>query len=411
MDRTDSPVPDAPRRGYASPLIDALRRNGHVLTLDGLTLLAAARFGFCWGVDKAVEIVEDALETYPGRRIWLVNQMIHNPAVNRDLIRRGIRFIKGAYADGGGFEAVRAEDVAVIPAFSSSVDEVKRLEAIGCTVIDTTCPWVLKPHLRTKRNIEAGFTTVIHATLGHDETRATCSLVVHEKGRYLVVRDEAEAGVLCDYLTGAIDGEALLAGLGAGASPGFDPGRDLGKIALINQTTMLASESRAIGAMIRRAVADRYGEDDLKDRFRDFDTICNATQDNQDAMVALVEEGRLDLMLVVGGFGSSNTRNLARIAWKKIPTYHIEDAEDLGLRRIRYRRVDGDEPVETSDWLPAEGPLRVGFTAGASTPDTKLAEVMVRLAALRGVDLEAAIADGSALAGAGGSGNRPGSPV
>jgi len=374
------------RQAYGSPLVDHLRAHGYRLTAGRLTLLCAEKFGFCWGVDKAVDIVQHAIDSYPGRRIWILNQIIHNPAVNRDFMARGARFIKGDYAESGGFDAVRETDVAIIPAFSAEMEDIEKLRAKGCTVIDTTCPWVLKPHLRTKRNIEAGFTTVIHATLGHDETNATCSLIRHEGGKYVVIRNLEEAGWLRDFLLGRLPAGVLLERLGEGASPGFDPETDLGRIALINQTTMLASESREIGRMIEAAIRERDG--DTARGFRDFDTICNATQENQDAMVDLVAGGNLTLMMVVGGYNSSNTKNLARIAQLRgVPTYHIEDAGSLEGDRIRYQPVESSRRVEQDGWLPAEGDLRVGFTAGASTPDTRLAAVMERVAELAGVTL------------------------
>ncbi|NNF06636.1 MAG: 4-hydroxy-3-methylbut-2-enyl diphosphate reductase, partial [Candidatus Eisenbacteria bacterium] len=385
------PVPpegsEANRQSYASTLVDQLRANDYRLEEGRVTLVMARMFGFCWGVDKAVEIVQDALAAFPNRQIWLVNQMIHNPAVNQDLISRGIKFIKGTYSDGQGFAAVSKDDVAIIPAFSSAVEEILELEKIGCEVIDTTCPWVLKPHLRTKRNIEAGFTTLIHATLGHDETRATCSLITHEKGKYLVVRDLDETQLVIDFIRGANTAEDLMKALGNAASPDFDPEKDLTQVALINQTTMLASESREIGKRVQDVMIERYGEDAIKEHFRDFDTICNATQDNQDAMLNLVDKENLDLMIVVGGFESSNTKNLARIAWKKVPTYHIEDSNDLSPDQVRHLPVDSYESVTSQDWLRSEGPLCVGFTAGASTPDTKLAEVIAKVTELAGESL------------------------
>jgi 4-hydroxy-3-methylbut-2-enyl diphosphate reductase len=376
------------RQAYGSPLVDALRAHGYTLAAGRLTIFCAEAFGFCWGVDKAVDIVQQAMDTYPGKRIWILNQIIHNPAVNRDFIDRGARFIKGSYAEGNGFADVTPDDVAIIPAFSAEVGDIERLKTIGCTIIDTTCPWVLKPHLRTKRNIEAGFTTVIHATLGHDETNATCSLIEHEGGKYVVVRNVDEARILCRAIEGKAEAAELMEILGKGTSPGFDPERDLKRIALINQTTMLASESREIGRMIEGAVRRRDGEADLAQGFRDFDTICNATQENQDAMVAMVETKSLDLIMVVGGYNSSNTKNLARIAHVHgVPTYHIEDASSLQPDRIRHQPIDRYEVIETLDWLPSRGSLRVGFTAGASTPDTRLAAVIERLAELSGETL------------------------
>jgi 4-hydroxy-3-methylbut-2-enyl diphosphate reductase len=376
------------RQTYASTLVDHLRTHGYFLSAGRLTILSATKFGFCWGVDKAVDIVQKAIDTYPGKRIWILNQIIHNPAVNRDFMNRGARFIKGSYAAPEGFAGVSPDDVAIIPAFSAEVEDIERLKAIGCTIIDTTCPWVLKPHLRTKRNIEAGFTTVVHATLGHDETNATCSLIRHEGGKYVVLRNVEEARVLCDFLEGKVSARELLDRLGEAASPGFNPDRDLEHIALINQTTMLASESREIGRMIESALRHR-SNGKPQESFRDFDTICNATQENQDAMVDLVENGHLTFMMVVGGYNSSNTKNLARIAHLRgIPTYHIEDASSLEANRIQHQLVNGEGVIETQNWLPREGELRVGFTAGASTPDTRLAAVMERLAELAGVSIE-----------------------
>ena len=380
------------RQSYASNLVDRPPAPTAISSPRGrLRVFCAEKFGFCWGVDKAVDIVQEAIDAYPGKRIWILNQIIHNPAVNRDFIERGARFIKGSYAEGRGFAEVNSDDVAIIPAFSAEVEDIERLKAIGCTIIDTTCPWVLKPHLRTKRNIEAGFTTLIHATLGHDETNATCSLILHEGGKYLVVRGLAEARAVCDFLVGKMSASDLMGLLGEGTSPGFDPETDLRRVALINQTTMLASESREIGEMVREAIGIRDGEE-TQEAFRDFDTICNATQENQDAMKQMVEEKHPDIMMVVGGFNSSNTKNLARISHVRgIPTYHIEDPSGLEPDRIRYQPVDSLEIVEARDWFPAEGEIRVGFSAGASTPDTKLAAVIERVGELAGVDLHSGL--------------------
>lgn len=376
------------RLTYSSEIVDHFRQNGYRLTAGRLTLFCAEKFGFCWGVDKAVDIVEHAITSYPGHRIWILNQIIHNPAVNLDFIARGASFIKGAYAEGDGFDDVGPDDVAIIPAFSAEVEDIEELKRIGCTIIDTTCPWVLKPHIRTKRNIEAGFTTIIHATLGHHETNATCSLIRHEGGAYILVHDPGEARLLCDFMEGKATADELMTLLKEGASPGFDPEKDLRQVALINQTTMLAAESREIGEMIEAAIQLRDGAANTKDSFRDFDTICNATQENQDAMVSMVERSNLDLMLVVGGYNSSNTKNLARIAdLRGISTFHIEDSQSLDSDRIIFQPVAAREIVEKSDWLASDGPLRIGFTAGASTPDTKLAAVIERVCDLAGVNL------------------------
>ena len=389
-DRAGSSAED--RQTYASSLIDYLRRNGHTITAGRLTISCAEKFGFCWGVDKAVEIVQQVIDSYPGKQIWILNQIIHNPAVNRDFVSRGAKFIKGSYAEPGGFEKVTSDDVAIIPAFSAEVEDIDRLKQIGCVIIDTTCPWVLKPHLRTKRNIEDGYTTIIHATLGHDETSATCSLIRSAGGKYVVLRDTDEAEVLCDYLRGDLSAAEFLKTLGKGMSSGFDPERDLERVALINQTTMLASESREIGVRIEKAMTESSRVGSAEEVFRDFDTICNATQENQDAILGMVETAPPDLMIVVGGYNSSNTKNLARISHVRgVPTFHIEDASSLETGVIHFQPIESNQVTKKTGWLPAAGPLRVGFTAGASTPDTKLAAAMERVAELAGVKLHEAV--------------------
>ena len=298
------------------------------------TISCAEKFGFCWGVDKAVEIVQQAIDSYPGKQIWILNQIIHNPAVNRDFISRGAKFIKGSYAEAGGFEKVSADDVTIIPAFSAEVEDIDRLKQIGCVIIDTTCPWVLKPHLRTKRNIEDGYTTVIHATLGHDETNATCSLIRSEGGKYVILRDMNEAEILCQFLAGNLSSEEFLTTLGKGLSLNFNPDRDLKRVALINQTTMLASESREIGIRIEKVIRESGQSQPVEEAFRDFDTICNATQENQDAILGMMETSPPDLMIVVGGYNSSNTKNLARISdVREVPTFSYRGCLKPGGQR------------------------------------------------------------------------------
>ncbi|HWN81367.1 MAG TPA: hypothetical protein VNM87_04680, partial [Candidatus Udaeobacter sp.] len=251
-----------------------------------------------------------------------------------------------------------------------------------------TCPWVERPHRRTERLIGEGFSLVIHGKVGHDETRATCSLIRNRGGHYVVVSDLSEADALCRVLGGQ-DRVAFGAIPAAAASPGFDPDRHLERVGVINQTTMLASESREIARRIGVAIGERYGQDALKDHFRDFDTICSATQENQDAVLELLAEPDLDLMIVVGGYSSSNTHNLARIAAQRVPTYHIEEPREITADAIQHQPVDRPGRVVTRDWLPA-GQVVVGFTAGASTPDQQLGQVIERVMA---------IASGGELAG------------
>jgi 4-hydroxy-3-methylbut-2-enyl diphosphate reductase len=269
----------------------------------------------------------------------------------------------------------------VIPAFSAEVEDIERLAARGCSVLDTTCPWVERPHRRTERLIGEGFSLVIHGKVGHDETRATCSLIRNRGGHYVVVSDLTEADYLCAVLRGEADTTAIGALPIGATSPGFDPHTHLQRVGLINQTTMLASESREIARRIGLALSDRHGVAHLKEHFRDFDTICSATQENQDAVLALLAEPDLDLMIVVGGYESSNTHNLARIAAQRVPTYHIEEPREIDVDTIHHQRIDQPVRVVTRDWLPA-GPVVVGFTAGASTPDQQLGQVIERVMAI-----------------------------
>ena len=389
--------PDA-RYTYRSPLVDRLREAGE-LQAGRLRLLLPPSFGFCWGVDRALAMVRDARAELGDRPMWLINSIIHNPRVNDDMRRMGIGFLKGPLAEPGAIGRLGPEDVVVVPAFSAEVEEMQLLEQRGVEIVGTTCPWVIKPHKRALKYLREGFTTVVHGTVGHDETRATCSLVRHHGGQYVVVHNMEEAGILADYLEGRIDDATLAAGLHPRAvEPGFDPAGDLRRIGVINQTTMLASESRAISERLRQALLARDGEDGLAESFRDFDTICAATQDNQDAAHLVAGKGP-DLFLVVGGYDSSNTRNLARVGdGHQVPAYHIESPEDLDADRLRHRDRDSGEIAEARGWLPSAGPVAVAFTAGASTPDAILGKVVERVVELAGESLPASdtsVADGA----------------
>jgi 4-hydroxy-3-methylbut-2-enyl diphosphate reductase len=261
-----------------------------------------------------------------------------------------------------------------------------QLTAQGCTLVDTTCGSVLNVWKNVTRYAQDGFTSIIHGKMKHEETRATASQALrYTGGRYLVVLDREEARVVCDYIRQGGDRTAFMARFAAASSPGFDPDRDLVRIGCANQTTMLMSESLSIGEMFREAIAERYGADSVSAHFRAFDTICSATQERQDAVIALLNEQPLDLMLVVGGYNSSNTCNLARICADRVRTFHIAEPDCLvSSAEIRHRPVGapstttGREDV-TRDWLPLEGPLTVGLTAGASTPNNIVGQVISRL--------------------------------
>jgi len=368
---------------YHSALVDEVRAAGHRHVAGRLTIHLAREFGFCYGVDRAVDYAYQARRRFPDRRVSLTGEIIHNPHVNDQLRAAGIRFLSDP---GESVDRLDATDVVILPAFGVAVGDMLRLQELGCTLVDTTCGSVLNVWKNVARYATDGFTAVIHGKVHHEETRATASQALkHPRGRYLVVLDRDEARVVCDYIRHGGDRSAFLDRFGHAASPGFDPDHDLERIGCANQTTMLMSESLEIGEMFRSAMADRYGEAALDGHFRAFDTICSATQERQDAVLALLDETPLDRMLVVGGYNSSNTCNLARICAERVRTFHIADDTSLiSAREIRHRRIGqpstSREPEATSlDWLPADGPVSIGLTAGASTPNNIVGRVIAAL--------------------------------
>ncbi|MDP6963765.1 MAG: 4-hydroxy-3-methylbut-2-enyl diphosphate reductase [Planctomycetota bacterium] len=370
--------PSTVRQSYRCELVEELRSAGSK-TVGEVTILLPQSLGFCWGVDRALSMVQEARAQYQGRPLWLISSIIHNPRVNSDLRNQGIGFLRGEHSKPGDWEALSENDVVIVPAFSATVEDMDHLRQRKVAIVDTTCPWVIKPHKRTLKYVKEGFTTVIHGTVGHEETEATCSLILANGGHFVVVYSLQEAECLSAFIEGEASAAELKCSLREGSfSPGFDFETHMQRLGLINQTTMLASESRAIGERLLQAISKRDGQDMVADYFRDFDTICRATQDNQDAASAVVDKNP-DLYLVVGGYDSSNTKNLARVGHRLgIPAYHIEGPHCLG-DQLEYRHRTSGEILRCSDWLPAKRPLTVAFSAGASTPDTLLGEVIERL--------------------------------
>jgi 4-hydroxy-3-methylbut-2-enyl diphosphate reductase len=366
------------RLTYRSELVEELRAVGSK-TVGDLELLLPNSLGFCWGVDRALAMVEQAHRDYAGRPMWLISSIIHNPRVNADLREQGIGFLRGRHAIPGAWEQLNQEDVVIVPAFSATVEDMNYLRERGVTVVDTTCPWVIKPHKRTLKYLKEGFTTVIHGTVGHEETAATCSLIESEGGHFVVVYSIEETEVLAGFLEGTVDAKFLRENLRPGSlSSGIHVEWDLQRLGVINQTTMLASESRAIGDRLKAALLKRDGEAALAENFRDFDTICRATQDNQDAAAA-VAELQPDIYLVVGGYDSSNTKNLARVGRRLgVPAFHIEGPHCIN-DSLEHRHRESGEILFEAGWLPSIRPIKVAFTAGASTPDALLGEVIERL--------------------------------
>jgi 4-hydroxy-3-methylbut-2-enyl diphosphate reductase len=366
---------------YHSALVQQIKANDFRHENGRLTVLLAREFGFCYGVDRAVDYAYQARRRFPDQAVFLTGEIIHNPHVNDQLRAQGIRFLSDAHENR---DSVGPDDVVILPAFGVTVEELLRLSKAGCTLVDTTCGSVLNVWKNVSRYARDGFTSVIHGKHWHEETQATASQAVQVPGgQYLVVLDKAEAALACDYIRGLGDKTAFLERFAQAASPGFDPDVHLQRVGCANQTTMLSTESMEIGEMFRAAMRERYGEASLSERFRAFDTICSATQDRQDAVVRLLADELLDLMLVIGGYNSSNTCNLARICAERLPTFHIaEPAGIISVNAIQHKPSGRKQEIVTEGWLPETGPVRVGLTSGASTPDNLMDAVIRRLDAL-----------------------------
>ena len=372
---------------YQSDLIASLRTHGHELREGRLTVRLAEAFGFCWGVERAVAMAYETRRHYPTERIWITNEIIHNPSVNDHLREMDVLFIP---VDNGvkDFSEVATGDVVILPAFGATVQEMQLLNERGCHIVDTTCPWVSKVWNTVEKHKKQAFTSIIHGKVKHEETLATSSFA----GTYLVVLDLAEAQMVCDYILAsgaaaadpaerAAARQAFMARFALASSPGFDPDRDLNRLGVANQTTMLKSETEEIGRMFERTMLQRFGPIEINEHFLAFNTICDATQERQDAMFALVDEP-LDLMVVIGGYNSSNTTHLQEIAVSRgIHSFHIDTPERIGPgNRIEHKPLGGD--LEVLDPFLPEGPIRVGITSGASTPDRVVEDVIQRLIAL-----------------------------
>jgi len=386
---------------YTGHLVDLLKDREYSLTVGDVTIRLAKEFGFCYGVERAVDYAYQARKKFPDRTIYLAGEIIHNPHVNSKLQAMGITFLmpekrevgsgKGEAGKAGGhidFSGVKAEDVVILPAFGVTITDFEVLRQIGCVMVDTTCGSVLNVWKRVESYARDGLTSLIHGKHYHEETRATASQAEkYEGGQYFIVRNMAEAQLVCDFIEGRMSASALMERFAHAASPSFDPERDLRRIGVANQTTMLARESLAIGELVGRSMAHARGDEYAKENFRTFDTICSATQERQDAVVELLREP-LDVMVVIGGYNSSNTLSLAALCSETVRTFHVEDAEDIdpASGAIRYRPLGGKEETASADWIPSTGPVRIGVTAGASTPNNKIGEAVGRIFATRGID-------------------------
>ncbi|MEG4271732.1 MULTISPECIES: 4-hydroxy-3-methylbut-2-enyl diphosphate reductase [unclassified Microcoleus] len=362
---------------YQSSLIQQIRDNNYRLERGAVTIRLAEAFGFCWGVERAVAIAYETRQHFPTERIWITNEIIHNPSVNQHLRDMEVGFIaveKGQK----DFSVVDSGDVVILPAFGASVQEMQLLNDKGCKIVDTTCPWVSKVWNTVEKHKKKDYTSIIHGQYKHEETVATSSFA----DKYLIVLNWQEAEYVSNYILHGGDRAEFLAKFSKAYSAGFDPDLDLERVGIANQTTMLKTETENIGKLFEKTMMRKFGPENLSEHFLSFNTICDATQERQDAMLSLVEE-KLDLMLVIGGFNSSNTTHLQEIAIDKtVPSYHIDCAERiLPGNRIEHKPLGGDLVV-TEGWLP-DGKIVVGVTSGASTPDRVVEDAIDRIFAMK----------------------------
>lgn len=362
---------------YQSHLIQEIRQNNYRLERGDVTILLAEAFGFCWGVERAVAMAYETRQHFPGDRLWITNEIIHNPSVNQRLREMEVNFIDVVNGE-KDFSGVAKGDVVILPAFGASVEEMQLLNDRGCTIVDTTCPWVSKVWNSVEKHKKKEHTSIIHGKYNHEETIATSSFA----GTYLIVLNMAEAQKVCDYILHGGDRQEFLDYFANAHSAGFDPDQDLVRLGVANQTTMLKSETEMIGKLFEKTLLQKYGPIELNNHFMSFNTICDATQERQDAMFDLVEED-LSLMVVIGGFNSSNTTHLQEIAVEHgIPSVHIDSGDRIGPgNRVEHKPLGKDLEV-LEPWLPA-GKITVGVTSGASTPDKVVEEVMKKILAIK----------------------------
>jgi 4-hydroxy-3-methylbut-2-enyl diphosphate reductase len=376
---------------YRSDLVERIRANGHILSAGALTIKLAKEFGFCYGVERAIDLAYAARRAYPDRRIFLLGEIIHNPEVNDQIRRMGIVTIAGKPGD-EEINQLRPEDLVIIPAFGTEVSTRRKLEEKGCLFVDTTCGDVMSVWKRVRQYSKDSVTSIIHGKSWHEETKATSSQArASGGGHYLVVFTLAETDYVCSYILNGGDKAEFLNKFKGAYSEGFDPDIHLAAIGVANQTTMLRGETEDVQRRLKAAMSKKYGEAQLSKHFRFFDTICGATHDRQDALEKLLREP-LDLLLVIGGYNSSNTSHLAEMGEGKLRTYFIKNAAKMvSDQLIVHYDLHEQQEVESRDWLPG-GQVTVGITAGASCPNNLIEDAIRRLFELRGISVQQLLA-------------------
>lgn len=366
---------------YRSDWVERIRNAGGRVVIGNTTIHLAKAFGFCYGVERAIDLAYAARKVFPNKRIFLLGEIIHNPDVNAQISAMGIVPLSARPTE-DEFSSLTEDDVVIVPAFGSEVMTVNRIKSIGCQIVDTTCGDVMSVWKRVRQNAKEQVTSIIHGKSGHEETRATASQAVGAGGgHFLVVLDLMETDRVCAFLRGEIGSDVILSEFRGAYSDGFDPDLHLRRIGVANQTTMLRSETEDVQQRLKEAIRDRDGGD--IGNFRFFDTICGATQERQDALFDLLRT-ELDILLVVGGYNSSNTTHLAEIGEKAVSTYFVRNAECLQSKDM-IRHFDLHEKTETftTSWLPT-GLATIGITAGASCPNNLIEETILKVLQLRG---------------------------
>ena len=372
---------------YRSEIVEKLRASGGTLSAGGVTVRLAKQFGFCYGVERAIDLAYAARKVFTDRRLFILGEIIHNPEVNEQIGAMGIKNLLGKHPE-ADVSDLTADDVVIVPAFGTDVKTLAEIKARGCQIVDTTCGDVMSVWKRVRQNAADDMTSIIHGKASHEETKATASRAMSEgKGHYLVVLTLADTDYVCDYIRRGGDKGAFLEYFKGCHSEGFDPDLHLQRVGVANQTTMMRGETEEVQRRVMAAVQDRDGAERARESFRFFDTICGATQERQDALRDMLLD-RMDLLLVVGGYNSSNTSHLAEMGEAKLPTYFIRNASRLETReRIVHYDIHEKREVATTGWLPAP-PLTVGITAGASCPNNLIEESILRLYELHGIGRE-----------------------
>jgi 4-hydroxy-3-methylbut-2-enyl diphosphate reductase len=372
---------------YRSEIVEKLRAAGGTLSCGGLTVRLAKQFGFCYGVERAIDLAYAAAKVFTNKRLFILGEIIHNPEVNEQIVALGIKNLIPPHQQ-ADIEDLTADDVVIVPAFGTDVKTLGRIKELGAQIVDTTCGDVMSVWKRVRQNASDDVTSIIHGKASHEETKATASrAVVAGKGHYLVVLTLADTDYVCDYIRKGGDKAAFLEKFRGAHSEGFDPELHLRRVGVANQTTMMRGETEEVQRRIEAAIKDRDGAERAKESFRFFDTICGATQERQDALRDMLASP-MDLLIVVGGYNSSNTAHLAEMGEGKLPTYFIRNAARLESRdRITHFDQHAKTEVTTEGWLHAL-PLTVGITAGASCPNNLIEETILRLYELHGISAD-----------------------